>query len=311
MPEFTPITVVCIILLGGAIGFLSGLFGVGGGFLLTPLLNIAFGIPFRIAVGSGLCAMIGTGTTAMLRHWKNSAVDVKLALIMLGGIIVGSNVGARLLVDLDLLGDVCVLGAAVPWAWLIPMGAFVVLLVVIGVGTFRESLATHRKTRRNETVQRRVGRGLFNRRQLPPMVRFAATEGKPTALLPIVYLALLVGLLNSFLGLGGGVIIVPALIYWVGSSTRLAGGTSLLLIVLSALSGTVSHALLGDVHLPLVLLLLVSSTAGASFGAVVHHRMKAHTIRLYLSYILFLALAIILVKILQRLNVLDLLGLSW
>lgn len=300
MPEFTPLVVAGIILLGGVIGFLSGLFGVGGGFLLTPMLNIAFDIPFKIAVASGLCQMIGAATTAMLRHWKNSAVDVKLAVIMLGGIILGANVGARLLVGLDALGEVSAFGNRVPWAWLIPMSMFVVLLLIIGVGTFRESMSSRRKARENGAATSRVGRGLFNRWHLPPMVSLAGTEGKPTAVVPIVYLAFLTGLLNGFLGLGGGVVIVPVLIYWVGCSTRIAVGTSLLLIVIGSISATVSHAVLGNVNLTLVALLLVSSTAGAYLGASVHHRLKPHHVRLYLSYILFLSLAVILWKILYR-----------
>jgi len=304
MPELNAILVFAIILLGGGIGFLSGLFGVGGGFLLTPLLNIAFGVPMQIAIGSSLCQMIGTAATAAIRHWKDSAVDVKLALVLLGGTIGGVELGARLLEKLEHLGSVNVLGHDVEWVWLIPMSVFVVLLLVIGIGTLRESFSTHRTAKNGGEVVRRVGRGLFNRIPIPPMVRFAGTEQKAVSLVPVVYLGFGIGVMQGFLGLGGGVIIVPTLIYWVGCSTRMAVGTSLLVIVASSMAGTVSHALRDNVSLTLVVLLLTSSTVGAYLGAIVHHRLEAYRVRLYLSFVLFAALTLIVVKMLSRFGLL-------
>ena len=303
MPEFTPIVVTGIILLGGVIGFLSGLFGVGGGFLLSPMLNIVFGIRMPVAIGSGLCQMIGTATTAMLRHWKNAAVDVKLAAIMLGGSIVGVEFGARALEALKHAGAVTLFGQALAWDWLVPMCSYVVLLLLIGVTTFRESLGTGRHARITGTVKRRVGRGLFNRVAMPPMLPLAATEGKPVALVPVILLSVFIGALSGFLGIGGGVVIVPILIYWVGTSTRFAVGTSLLVILINAVIGTVAHALRDNVSLTLVCLLLVSSTLGASLGAALHHRLKAHQVRLYLSLLLFVSVAVILGRMLAEFGV--------
>ncbi len=305
MPELTPLTTCCIIVLGGAIGFLSGLFGVGGGFLLTPMLNIAFGVPMQIAIGSSLCQMIGTAATATIRHWKDSAVDVKLAFLMLGGMIGGVEVGARLLEKLEHLGNVSLLGHDVEWVWIVPMSIFVVLLLIIGTGTLRESFSTHRTARGGGEVIRRVGRGLFNRLPLPPQVHLAGTEGKAVPLIPVIYLGFCVGVMNGFLGIGGGIVIVPTLIYWVGCSTRVAVGTSLLLIVASSIAGTISHALRDNVSLTLVVLILTSSTVGAYLGAIVHHRLKAYHIRMYLSFVLFAALLVILIKMLAKFGALS------
>jgi len=296
MPELTPFLVGGVILLGGVVGFLSGLFGVGGGFLLTPMLNIAFGVPMNVAIGSGLCQMIGTATTATIRHWKESAVDVKLALIMLGGTIGGVEIGTQLLEHLKHLGRTELRGREFDWVWLVPMTVYVVLLLVVGVSTFYESFSAYRKAARGDVVRRRVGRGLFNRFHFPPMTTLAGTEGRPVPLLATIYLGFGVGVLQGFLGLGGGIILLPALIYWVGCSTRMAVGTSLFIIVISAMAGTVSHALRDNVSLPLVALVLVSSTVGAYVGAEVHHRLKAHHVRLYFSCVVFAALAVIVVK---------------
>lgn len=302
MPELTVLLAGGIILLGGVIGFLSGLFGVGGGFLLTPMLNIAFGVPMNIAIGSSLCQMIGTATTATFRHWKESSVDVKLAFVMLGGAIGGVEVGARSLQHCKHLGVVRVFGRDFEWVWLVPMSIYVVLLLVMGIGILKESLGVHRKAAGGGRTRNRVGRGVLNRMHLPPMMAPVGTEGKPVPLIPVVLLGFGIGVMQGFLGLGGGIVLFPMLIYWVGCSTRMAVGTSLFVVVLSSIAGTVAHGVRGNISLSLVALILVSSTVGAYLGAALHHRLKAHHIRMYFSYVLFAALAVIIVKVLVRLG---------
>jgi uncharacterized membrane protein YfcA len=302
MPPFDPYFCSEIVLLGAVIGFLSGLFGVGGGFLLTPMLSI-FGVPMHVAVGSSLCQMIGTGAAALGRHWKESAVDVKLAVILVGGSVGGLEIGTSLLEKLKKAGDVTLFGRDVLWVWLVPMCCFVVLLAVIGVGTLIESYRYHRAVAGGGAVARRVGRGFFNRVLFPPVITLAGTEGKPVPLLVVIYAGVGVGVIQGFLGLGGGILFIPVLIYWIGCSTRMAIGTSLFVVVLSSIAGTVSHAFRGNVDLALVALILVSSTVGAYFGAELHHRIKPHHIRLYLSLVLLAALAVIVVKMLAEFGV--------
>lgn len=300
MPEITFLMAVGVVLLGAVIGFLSGLFGVGGGFLLTPMLNIAFNIPMEIAVGSSLCQMIGTGTTATLRHWKESAVDVKLALVLLGGTVGGVVIGTEALESLGALGSTTLFGHSVEWAWLTAMCAFVVLMLVVGIGTLVESLRHRRAALSGQHVASRAGRGLFNRVLFPPVAVFAGTEGRPVPLVVVVYIGFGVGVLQGFLGIGGGIVFLPALVYGLGCSTRSAVGTSLLVIVLSSVAGTVAHALHGNVDLGLVALILASSTLGAGFGAALHHRLKAHEVRLWFVPVLGVALVVIVLKMLAQ-----------
>jgi uncharacterized membrane protein YfcA len=137
------------------------------------------------------------------------------------------------------------------------------------------------------------------------MIQLAGTEGKPVGLIPVVYVSVLIGIMSGFLGIGGGVVVVPILIYWLGTSTRVAVGTSLLLILINSLFGTVAHAVSGNVSLPLVALILVSSTAGASFGAAVHHRLRSHHIRLALAGVLFFAFVVIVIKMLHCFGAFD------
>lgn len=299
MPPLDPLLCAGIVLLGAVVGFLSGLFGVGGGFLVTPMLSI-LGVPMNVAIGSSLSQMIGTGTTATLRHWKESAVDVKLAVILLGGTVGGVEIGAEILQHLKDLGRITFFHHETEWVWFVPMCSFVVILLVVGVTTLVESLGAHRVISDGGTVPRRVGRGLLNRVHLPPMVTLAGTEGKPVSLLLLIYIGFVIGVTKGFLGLGGGILFVPVLIYWVGTSTRMAVGTSLLVVVLSSVSGTLSHGFRDNVSLELVMLILVSSTVGASLGAALHHRLKAHHVRLYFSFVLLAVLAVIAVKMLAE-----------
>ncbi len=303
MPELTIPLAGGIILLGAVVGFLSGLFGVGGGFMLTPMLNIAFGIPMNIAVGSGLAQMIGTGTTATLRHGKESTVDVKLALILLGGTVGGIELGTELLEKLDHLGNAAIFSRHVPWLWVVTMSAFVVVLGGVGVVTLVESWHHQRRVSEGEEVPRRVGRGLFSRALFPPLTTLSATEGRPAPLLAIVVLGLAVGVLQGLLGIGGGVVFIPALIYLLGCSTRAAVGTSLLVVTLGSVAGTITHGLRGNVDLGLVALILLSSTAGAAFGAAIHHRITPARIRLYFSLVLLLTLVVIVAKMLHEFGV--------
>jgi hypothetical protein len=254
----------------------------------------------NVAIGSSLSQMIGTGTTATLRHWKESAVDVKLAVILLGGTVGGVEIGAEILQHLKDLGRITFFHHEMEWVWFVPMCSFVVILLVVGVTTLVESLGAHRVISDGGTVPRRVGRGLLNRVHLPPMVTLAGTEGKPVSLLLLIYIGFVIGVTKGFLGLGGGILFVPVLIYWVGTSTRMAVGTSLLVVVLSSVSGTLSHGFRDNVSLELVMLILVSSTVGASLGAALHHRLKAHHVRLYFSFVLLAVLAVIAVKMLAE-----------
>jgi len=297
---FTPWRVAGIILLGGVIGFLSGLFGVGGGFLLTPMLNIVFGIPMLVAVGSSLCQMIGTATTATMRHWKRSAVDAKLFFIMSGGMISGVMVGVEIGEALKGLGEVTVFSAPVPWSWLVPMCCFVVLLTIIGGWTLHESLSTRRKVASGDDAPER--RGLFTRLPIPPMTQLDTTTGRAVSLPAVAYLGFGTGMLQGLLGVGGGVVIVPALIYWVGSRTRTAVGTSLLVIIVSSIAGTIRHGIAGNVHLGLVALMLISSTTGASLGAALGHRIKSHSLRMNFALVVLVALIVIVAKMLVRLR---------
>ena len=132
------------------------------------------------------------------------------------------------------------------------------------------------------------------------MTTFAGTEGAPAPLLAVIAIGFLVGVIKGFLGVGGGVLLMPALIYGVGCSTRMAVGTSLAVVVLSSVAGTVTHGVRGNVSLTLVSLILISSTTGAGVGALYHHKIKPHQVRLYFSFVLLATFIVIAATLAHR-----------
>lgn len=281
------------VLLGLGVGYLSGLFGVGGGFMLTPLLNSFFDIPFDIAVGSGLCQMIGASTTAVLRYRQRGGVDVKLAVAMMGGTITGVIVGARLIRLLDALGSVVVAGHSLSLLQLAMDVLFLGLLLWIA----RTILTEPPDEEEGSTPEgSRSERSLFPPGAGPAPHAALGDSGLEGASLPgLAYLGLAVGLLTGMLGVGGGVILIPLLIYGLRVPTQVALGTSLVLILGSAVTGTLAHALNHTVHLPIALAMLIGSTLGAQAGALSAGRIPAGKLRRWFGLIV-LATAALLVK---------------
>ncbi|HID57574.1 TPA: sulfite exporter TauE/SafE family protein, partial [Candidatus Poribacteria bacterium] len=223
------------IIVGAVIGLLSGFFGVGGGFLLTPTLNILLNIPYNIAVGSGLCQMIGTSTSGLKRHHRLGNISYKLGLIMLGGNIAGVLVGTRLLNRLKSMAQIRIGSVTVNALDLILNLIFTFLLLGIGVMMGLEAV---RRSRREEEPEVRV--------KAPPPKIYIADQVQVS--IPMILMAgFLIGTMTGLLGIGGGVVIMPIFVYLLGVPTKMAVGTSLFLVLCSALVGTIGHALSGNV----------------------------------------------------------------
>jgi uncharacterized membrane protein YfcA len=278
------------VLLGLVIGYLSGLFGVGGGFMLTPLLNSLFAIPFDIAVGSGLCQMIGASTTAVLRYRRHGAVDFKLAAVMVGGAMTGVVAGARLVQALGALGTVPIAGRAVPVLQLAMDVLFIALLAWIAVTIFTEEKRRQQTQAESTDTQRRL---LAPGSGPGPYAALPASGLAGVSITGLAYLGLAVGLLTGMLGVGGGVVLIPLLIYGLRIPTVAAMGTSLVLIFFSAVVGTLTHALGGTVHLPIAIALLIGSTLGAQFGAVTAVRLRGERLRRWFGLIVLATTALL------------------
>ncbi len=259
-----------IVVLGIGVGFVAGLFGVGGGFLLNPLLALFFGVPMEVAVGTGLCQMLGTATAAGIRYRKLGVGEPKAALILALPAALGALLGKKAVDVLSATGR-AEIGLRL---------AFLALLVFAGVQMLRRGTKT-------------AGSGWLTRLSLPPRV-FLPEACATVSASALAYGGLLVGFLSGLLGIGGGLLLTPILVGGIGMGMAQASGTSILLLLSSALVGTWAQASAGRVNLPLALVLLIGSTLSAQFGAQLAVRLNPEKLRrAFLGLLLFIFLAVL------------------
>jgi uncharacterized membrane protein YfcA len=267
-----------VIALGVAVGFVAGLFGVGGGFLLTPLLNVVFGVPVPVAVGTGLALMVGTSLPALLRHRALRQGELRFDLLMLPGSLLGVDAGARCLRWLSALGTTSLFGHRLPLASLVIQGGYVILLASVA-GVF------WRGGRAGGPTAPMARWSFWPRLDLP------AVHLHDVAALPIAYLGLVLGFLSGLLGIGGGVALMPIIVFGYGFPIRQAAGTGILVLTASVSLGTFLHALHGNVHLGLVAALLVGASLSAQVGALTTQRLSSQTLRRAFALLLVAAAA--------------------
>ena len=247
------VNIFVILGMGGMVGFVSGLFGVGGGFLMTPLL-IFVGIPPAVAVATEANQIVASSVSGVLAHWRRGNVDLKMGMMLLIGGIVGSTFGVWLFTVLRALGQID----------LVISLSFVVFLGIIGLLMLWESLRAMMRRRRHLPAKRRHHIWMHG---LPFKMRFRRSRLYISALLPLS-VGLVVGILSAIMGVGGGFIMVPAMIYLLGMPTSVVVGTSLFQIIFVTANVTVLQAATNfTVDIVLALLLLVGGVVGAQFGA--------------------------------------------
>lgn len=240
-----PLIIAVFIGFGLIIGILFGFFGMGGSFLVTPAL-LVFGYPAKVAVGSGLAFVFGTSVIAALRHRNLGQVDYKLALMFIVGMTTGIKVGEQVVLWLEATGIAdAVVGIA-----------YVFLLAAVGLFTLRDA----RGGGGDSSLPDR-----FDALQIPPMVSISG--GVEISIWLTLGIALFVGILSGFLGVGGGFLLMPAMVYVLGVPAVVAVGTDVLQITISGGFGAFSYAQNGAVELAVVVPLLAGSALGARIGA--------------------------------------------
>ncbi len=257
--------------LGGLVGILSGMFGVGGGFLMTPLLFF-IGIPPAVAVATEANQIVASSFSGVLAHFRRKTVDLKMGLVLLVGGLIGAALGVLVFNYLKSLGQVDLLVRL----------CYVLFLGVVGGLMFLESLRAISKSRRG-------GGPPPKRRQrtwvhaLPFKIRFR-TSGLYISVIPPVGVGIVVGILAAIMGVGGGFIMVPAMIYILGMPTKVVVGTSLFQIIFVTAFTTMLHATTNfTVDIVLAVLLLVGGVIGAQIGTQIGLRLKAEQLRILLA----------------------------
>ncbi len=240
--------------MGVGVGMLSGMFGLGGGFLMTPLL-IFMGIPPAVAVGTEVNQILASSVSGTLAHWRRGNIDVKMGVVLLIGGLLGSTLGVWLFHGLREIGQV---GVVIRLSYVFFLGFIGVLMLIESGRTIRRrrAAATPRKLHQHNFLH-----------GLPFKMRFRRSKLYISALLPLL-VGFLVGLLAAVLGVGGGILMVPAMIYLLGMPTSLVVGTSLFQIIFVAANTTFLQAFMNQtVDVVLAFLLLLGAVIGARLGA--------------------------------------------
>jgi hypothetical protein len=262
------------------------MFGVGGGFLLTPLLFF-IGIPPAVAVATGANQIVASSFSGVLAHLKRRTVDFRMGGVLLAGGIVGATLGVILFNHLKSMGQVDLLVRLF----------YVVFLGVIGALMFVESLRALRKSRRGGVPARKKHMWVHG---LPLKLRFR-TSGLYISVIPPLLVGLSVGVLAAIMGVGGGFIMVPAMIYLLGMPTKVVIGTSLFQIIFVAAFTTVLHAATNyTVDVMLAVLLILGGVIGAQFGTAIGTRLKAEQLRILLASMVLLVCGKLALELLLR-----------
>lgn len=256
--------------LGGLVGVLSGMFGVGGGFLMTPLLFF-IGIPPAVAVATEANQIVASSFSGVLAHFKRRTVDLRMGTVLLIGGLTGAALGVFIFNYLKSLGQVDLLVKL----------CYVVFLGIIGSLMFVESLNAIRKSRKQTgPIKRKKHTWVHG---LPFKMRFRVS-GLYISVIPPLLVGVFVGILSAIMGVGGGFIMVPAMIYLLGMPTKVVVGTSLFQIIFVTAFTTLLHATTNyTVDMALAVLLLVGGVIGAQFGAVIGAKLKAEQLRILLA----------------------------
>jgi len=267
--------------MGLAVGILSGMFGIGGGFILTPLL-IFSGVPPAIAVGTGASQVVASSVSGAIGHWSRGNVDVKLGLILLGGGFFGTTIGVRLQQILKALGQ---LDLAISLAYVLILGAVGTLMLTEGLAAWRKASKSKAQPKFRRGGQHSWVQGL------PMKTRFRRSKIY-MSVLPPAMIGAFVGFLTAIMGVGGGFIMVPALIYLLGVPTKIVVGTSVFQIVFVTALTTVLQAIQNHtVDISLATPLMLGGVIGAQYGIRIGDRLKAEQLRVFLAA-LVLAMAV-------------------
>ncbi|NDF11548.1 MAG: sulfite exporter TauE/SafE family protein [Proteobacteria bacterium] len=266
-----PINILLLLALGGFAGILSGMFGIGGGFLMTPLL-IFIGVPPSVAVATSANQIVAASVSGFLAHWRRQNVDIKMGLLLLIGGIVGSSFGVGIFTFLKALGQIDLVISLI----------YVFFLGTVGTLMALESSRTILHKKRGTIPPPKKKHWLHNL-PLPFVMHFPRSELTISAFLPIG-IGMLSGILVSLMGIGGGFVLIPAMIYVLGMPTSVVIGTSLFQTIFTTSNVTILHAATThSVDIVLALILLTGSVVGAQVGSNMSLKVAPEKLRIMLA----------------------------
>jgi hypothetical protein len=281
--------VLVLLLIGFTVGVCGGFFGIGGAWIVTPALNI-FGFPMPYAIGTDLAHIGGKSIVATIRHGRFGNVDVKLGLSMILGTALGMELGARLVMSLERMG---VAGPVIRKIYIVFLGAIGTLVLVDYI---KHTLAQRRQ---QGSGAPKIGGFNFaarlHRIKIPPMIHFEAAGITCSLWLPLL-VGMFTGVVAAVLGVGGGFIRMPALVYLVGCPTAVAVGTDLFEVMVTGAYGAFTYGVKGRVEIVAAMWMLGGAAIGAQIGTVAVKYVRGYSIRLLFSVTIYLACASVFLK---------------
>jgi uncharacterized membrane protein YfcA len=278
-----------LLLIGLTVGICGGFFGIGGAWIVTPALNI-FGFPMPYAIGTDLAHMGGKSIVSTIRHGKFGNVDVKLAVTMIVGTTVGMELGAHLVMSLERAGVADSVIRKLYVVFLLFVGSYVLYDYITHMRETSRAARSGAPVRQQQTIAQRL-----QRMRLPPMIHFKASGITCSFWLPVL-VGLATGVVASVLGVGGGFIRMPALIYLVGCPTLIAVGTDLFEVMITGAYGAFTYGIKGRVDLIAAMWMLMGAAVGAQMGVVAVKYVRGYSIRLLFSVTIFIACASVVLK---------------
>ncbi|KZD20776.1 sulfite exporter TauE/SafE family protein [Tardiphaga robiniae] len=270
-----PINVLLILAMGAAVGFVSGMFGIGGGFLMTPLL-IFVGIAPAVSVASVASHIAASSFSGALSYWRRRAIDPALASVLLTGGVVGTALGVWAFTQLRNLGQLDLTISL----------SYVILLTAVGSLMFWEGLRALLRIRRGDPVNLRRSGSHSWVHGLPLKMRFKRSKIY-LSVIPVIAVGLLIGFIGAVMGIGGSFILIPILIYWLRIPTSTVIGTSMVLTLVTMMIATLLHAVTNHlVDAVLALILMVGGVTGAQFGARAGQKIRGEHLRLLLGLLI-------------------------
>lgn len=271
------VNILVIFLIGMFVGGLSGLFGVGGGFLMTPLL-IFLGIPPAIAVGTEAPHVLASSVSGVIAHWRKKNVDFKMGFFLLIGGVVGSTIGVNIFRILKNFGQIDI----------VIQFLFIIFLSLIGFSMAIESARTTiKKYRTTSSIRKKLHQHSWIH-SLPIKVRFHRSK-LYISIIPPIIIGFIVGVLSALMGIGGGFIMIPAMVYILGMSTNVVVGTSLFQIIFVSANSTFFQSYLNQtVDIILAALMIVGGVIGAQIGARIGNNIKGEYLRGLLAFLVLM-----------------------
>ena len=283
-------TIIIASSIGLVVGLLTGMFGVGGGFLLTPLLMILLGMHSPTAVGTGLSTILVSSSLGLVQRRKTDTVDIKLAFVIASGSILGVWLGSCIMRALIQLPKVQLFTNEVDVLQFVLLCLFVILLGSIVIYLFWDFYHSE-----GQAPLIRIGK--LAAVKVPPCVCFRSLEQPKLSVFPLIVLGIIVGIMTALLGTGGGVILLPALVYLVGQRAAKAAGTSLLLVWISSIAAVIVKFSAGEINYPILAFLVFGGIVGISIGTNLGLKFSGPQLRLYFAYVVIGALLIVLAKL--------------